>query len=320
MRQLSLARAPGAAHPPGLPYAAPGAPDGAFWRPEIKAGAGLIVDLTVHLDLLSPSIARIPEAHAASRPALIHYLAMLKTLASAWSGMTRPALHTALGGLAQAGASLAEPLTAALLAGLRRRLGAPVQALGALLAEADTMLGAMACVTRDLHADTLLVHDRLQSDQVHTLLLAQQASTLQSKLDDAKLRQDAYWLQGPHCEHIRQEIALHGSALGGVRRQLDHLHAEQAAMRAEAHYLQQLMPSLTAYLGALDRLAEAVRTILAGARAVQGELQQLAQALAADAALAPGAQARLRAALPQWRALPRLRPPPAARTPGGRRP
>ncbi len=320
MRQQSLARALGATRPPGLPYAAPGAPDGAFWRPEIKAAAGLIVDLTGHLDVLSPCIVRIAHAHAGARPALVHYLAILKTLASAWSGITRPALHTALASLAQTGASLAAPLTATLLAGLRRRLGAPADALAALLAEADTMLGAMAGVTRELHADTLLVRERLQSDQLHALLLAQQASTLQSKLDDAKLRQDAYWLQGPHCEQIRQEIALHSSALGGVRRQLDHLHAEQAAMRAEAHYVQQLMPSLAAYLGGLERLADAVRATLAGARAVQSDLQQLAQALAVDVALARSAEAQLRAALPQWRALPRLRPIAAPRTPGARRP
>jgi hypothetical protein len=328
---------PAAGRPHGLPFAGQDGPDGAFWSGAIGAGAGLLVELAVHLDVLSHSIAELPERNPSSRPAVANYLAMVKTLAAAWSARTRPALLGALGVLGQAGASLGQPLTLAalaqcgsdqgraarMLAGLRRRLAAPATALAALGAEFDDLLRSMACATRDLQSDTLLLSERLQSDQVHAFLLSQQASTLQSKLDDANLRQDAYWLQGPHSEHIRQEIALHGSALEGVRRQLDHLHAEQGAMRSEAHYLQKLMPSLSAYLGGLDRMAGAIRATLAGTAGVLAELEQLARALAADAHAARPLEAQLRAALPQWRALAastaRLRPANGVKTPGGRR-
>jgi hypothetical protein len=206
---------------------------------------------------------------------------------------------------------------------LRRRLALPASGLHALAASADALLAPIACVTSELQTDTQLVSERLQSDHVHAFLLSQQASALQSKLDDANLRQDAYWLQGPHCEHIRQEIALHSSALEGVRRQLDHLHAGQAALRAEAHFLQKLMPSLTLYLGALERVAGALRATLAGTGAVLAELDELERLLPQGAHVAPGAAADLRAALPQWRALAatveRLRPRDAVRKRAGRR-
>jgi hypothetical protein len=328
---------PATGRPQGLPFPGQEGPDGAFWSGAIGAGAGLMVELAAHLDLLSHSIAQLPERMPAARPAVANYLAMVKALAVAWETRARPALVAALGALAQAGAGLAQPLTLAalaqydtdparamrLVAGLRRRLATPFTALGALGAEFDELLTDMAGATRALQSDTLLVSERLRSDHVHAFLLSQQASTLQSKLDDANLRQDAYWLQGPHSEQIRQEIALHGSALEGVRRQIDHLHAEQAATRAEAHYLQKLMPSLAGYLGGLDRMASAVRATVAGTGAVLAELDELARMLAEDAPAARSAQDQLRAALPQWRALAasaaRLRPGYGVKTRGGRR-
>ncbi len=329
----------GVARPAGLPFDDQGGPDGAFWCGAIGAGAGIMVALAEHLDVLSQSILKLPE-QSASRPAVASYLAMVRTLAQAWVTRTRPALLESLEALHHAGASLSQPFTGeALAAGaaaqgragtgvleaLQRRMAAPAAALGKLGADLDGLLASMARASAELQSDTVLMSERLQADQVHAFLLSQQASALQSKLDDANLRQDAYWLQGPHSEHIRQEIALHGSALGGVRRQLDHLHAQQAATRSEAHYLQKLMPSLSGYLGALERLAGAIGATLAGAGAVLGELDELKRALAEEPAAGAGAraQAQLRAALPHWRALAavtaRLRPAYGVRTPGGRR-
>jgi hypothetical protein len=181
----------------------------------------------------------------------------------------------------------------------------------------------MAGATGDLQTDTQLVSERLQSDHVHAFLLSQHASSLQSKLDDATVRQDAYWLQGPHAEQIRLEIAMHSAALEGVRRQLDHLHAEQAATRAEAHYLQKLMPSLAGYLGALDRIAGAIHASHAGSGALLAELQELKRLLAEEPEAAGDVEAQLVAALPQWRTLAasaaRLRPGYGVRTRGARR-
>ena len=316
----------GAKRPAGLPFEGQPGPDGAFWSGAIGAGACIMVELTFHLDLLSRSISRLPAAAPASRPAVAHYLATVQALAQGWMARTRPALMEAVDALTQVGASLALPFTLEALASRRldagqgaarvletllRRLAAPGASLQALAAELDAQLDAMAQATGALESDTLLVSERLQSDHVHTFLLSQQASTLQSKLDEAAMRQDAYWLQGPHAEQIRQEIALHRSALDGVRRQLDHLQAEQAATRAEAHYLQNLMPSLSGYLGALERMAGGIRATRAGAAGMLGALQALQRTLAEEADCG-GAEAQLRAALPQWRRLAantaRLRP------------
>ena len=105
---------------------------------------------------------------------------------------------------------------------------------------------------------------------------------------------------------------MHSAALEGVRRQLDYLHAEQAATRSEAHYLQKLMPSLSGYLGALDRIGGAIRVTGAGSTALLAELRELKRTLAAQPQAASDAEAQLRAALPQWRNLAtctsRLRP------------
>lgn len=328
----------GLSRPLGLPFDNQPGPDGAFWSGAIGAGAGIMVELTAHLDVLSRNIVQLPDRPAGSRPAVASYLAMVKTLAAAWSARTRPALLEAIEALTHVGASLTQPFTLAALAGgtadqgqaaarmveaLQRRLAAPATALSHLGADFDALLASMARATHDLHADTLQLSERLQSDHVHAFLLSQQASALQSKLDDANMRQDAYWLQGPHSEQIRQELALHGSALEGVKRQLDHLHAEQAATRCEAHYLQKLMPSLSGYLGAQERMAAGIHAALAGTGAMLGQLQQLQMALAGDASALAGAEASLRIALPQWRSLAagaaRLRPGSRVRTRGAGR-
>lgn len=336
-----LPRAAQAARSDGFPGAGPRGADGAFWCGAIGAGAGIMVELAVHLDVLSHGIGRLPESSAPSRPAVANYLAMVKQLAAGWSTETRPRLTAAIEALAHVGTSLGQSFTlealanrgvdggraaARVLDALLRRLAAPRAALAALGAQFEDQLAGMACATRDLQSDIVMVSERLQSDHVHAFLLSQQANALQSKIDDASMRQDAYWLQGPHSEQIRQEIALHSRALEGVRRQLDHLHAEQGTTRADAHYLQNLMPSLTAYLGALDRIGAAIRAARTGTETVLAQLKELKRTLAGPAPAGWDADLQLRAALPRWRELAadaaRLapsRPHPAPRTRGGRR-
>ncbi len=331
-------RAGAAMRPAGLPFPGQSGPDGAFWSGAIGAGASIMVELASHIDVLSQNIGKLPDCTALSRPAVTHYLLTLKAIAAAWHARTRPALLASLEALTHVGTSLGQAFTqealaypsadggkaaARVLGTLGRRLTAPAVSLASLAAEFDDLLEGMASATRELQADTLLVSERLRSDHVHAFLLSQQASTLQSKLDDATMRQDAYWLQGPHSEQIRQEIALHKSALEGVRRQLDHLHAEQATTRSEAHYLQNLMPSLSGYLGALDRMAGGVRATQAGTTALLAELGELQRLLAEAPAGAINCADQLRAAVPQWRQLAavtaRLRPACVLKTRGGRR-
>ena len=88
-----------------------------------------------------------------------------------------------------------------------------------------------------------------------------------------------------------------------MQRQLYQQQAEQAATRAEAYYLQTLMPSLSSCLGALDHLAGALRAVLGGASALMAGLREQKRALVDPADGGAGAERALRAAQPRWRAL-----------------
>lgn len=321
-------------HPPLAPMpAAPlhplgpeAAPDSAFWCAAIGAGAAVIADLAPHIDVLSQRIGQLPVRAAITRPVVGQYLSMVKTLAAAWGARSRPALVAAMDALVHVGDSVAQPGPQEALArrrsdggrsairaldALRRRLAAPANAFGALDTDFGSYLAQMARASSELECDTGLVTQRVQADHVHAFLLSQQANALQSKLDDANLRQHAYWLLGPHAEHLRQEISLHTSALEGVRRQLDHLRADQAATRAEADYLQSLLPSLSTYLAAVDRMGTAIHATLGGTQALLLELGELERILTIGAG-AGDADQLLRGALPYWKALAasaaRLRP------------
>ena len=295
-----------------------GSADGLFWSAGIGSGAGAIVQLCAPVDAMSERIGQLPVRPALTRPAVGQYLTMLKTLAAAWAMRTRPALMLALGSLNHFGDSLAQPLIFEALAARRadhgraavrvldallRRLAAPAAGFDALNTDFSSYLAQMAAASGDLDADTLLVTQRLEADGVHAFLLSQQASTLQSKLDDATARADAWWLLGPHAGPLRQEISLHGAALEGVRRQLDFLRAEQAATMAEADYLQSLLPTLSTYLAAVDRMGAGIGAVLDGLVSLRRELDELKTGMSAPSGAAGEAELQLGAALPHWRDL-----------------
>lgn len=276
--------------PPRLPPAEPGqlsGADGSFWCPSVGGALRVIAELAPHLDTLSAGIGHLPERGAITRPAVGAYLGQVKTLAASWLAQTRPALQDlaeALAAIAAAagqcgerreGVRQRERPTSPVSTTLVRRMASAVALLEKLSGEFEHGLCRMAEASGTLDASTQALSERLQADQVHALLLSQQASTLQAKLDDATMRQHAYWLLGPHAEQIRQEIAMHHSAREGVRRQLDHLRAEQAAMQAEARYLQHLMPALASYLAGLDRFGAALGAALGGKRALLGQWRVL---------------------------------------------
>lgn len=301
---------------PDFPARATDTADSPFWSGAIGSGTTLIASLACHIDVLSHRIGQLPVRAAVTRPVVGQYLSMLRTLAAAWHARNRPALVAAIDALAFVGGSIAQPQTLAALvqqnthggqAGARmadtllRRLAAPVAALGALHADFGSYLAQMARASHDLECDTALVTERVQSDYVHAFLLSQQATALQSKLDDANVRQRADWLLGPHAEQLRQEIVLHSSALEGVRRQLDQLRAEQAATRAEADYLQSLMPSLSTYLAAVERMGAGIAACFCGAQTLQVALAGLEQLLASGRSNV--AEQQLIDSLPQWEAL-----------------
>lgn len=318
MSQLTLAsarRSQAASAPPPQP-----APESAllFWAPELGSASEAIAELCPHIDALSQRIAHLPVRVALTRPVVGQYLTMLKTLAAAWGVHTRPALLDAMAALVHVGDSIGQSFALEALSGRRadgglaavrvldallRRLAAPAAAFERLDADFSSYLKQMALASRELDADTLLVTQRLQADYVHAFLLSQQASSLQSKLDDARMREHAWWLLGPHAVALRQEICLHASALEGVRRQLDHLRSEQSATQAEADYLQSLLPSLSTYLAALDRMGAALASMLGGVRALGQALAALKLAMPSDPAALNAAETRMQASLPHWQAL-----------------
>ena len=203
----------------------PGRADGIFWSAAIGSGAGAIVQLCAPVDAMSARIGQLPVRPALTRPAVGQYLTMLKTLAAAWAMRTRPALMLALGSLNHFGDSLGQPVVvdalaarcadngraaARVLDALLRRLAAPAAGFDALNTDFSSYLAQMAAASGDLDADTLLVTARLEADAVHAFLLSQQASTLQSKLDDATARADHWWLLGPHAGGLRQKSSCMG--------------------------------------------------------------------------------------------------------------
>lgn len=295
---------------PILPPAASCAPN-PFWHAGIGSGAAAIAELASHVDALSRRIAQLQPRMASARPVVSHYLDMVRALAAAWCGRSRPALAVALEAMRHVGESMASPALQVALEGgqadaaravdtLMRRLAPPVLALDAVDTDFCSYLAQMAGASRDLETDTVMVTQRLQADQVHAFILSQQANAMQAKLDDARLKQRASWLLGPRAEQIRKEVALHRTALDGMRRQLDHLRADQAALMAEAARLQELLPILSTYLDAVDRMGAAIHVLLAGAQGVQAALGQLK----GGAGMAQ-AGAQLQAALPSWAAMPR---------------
>lgn len=297
---------------------------GMFWNPGIGLGVSVILALGPDIDSLSQRIGQLPAPPGTSRPRVGQYLFMVKTLAAAWVTRSRPGLESALNGLRHFGEGLAAqdappldtallnmangrpssgPGAARLIDGLVRRLAAPAEALEAVDTDFGSYLAQMASASADLETDTVRVTQRMQADHVHAFILAQQVNTLQGKLAEARARCHSHWLPGPEAEAARKDSAAHGGALDGVMRQLEHIRADQAAMMTEAAYLQGLLPTLSAYLGGVDRMGAGIHAALVGTRALRADLDQLKNALLAGPANSAEAHAQLHASLPAWRAL-----------------
>lgn len=283
-----------------------------FWHPAIGTGACAVLELCPQLDAMAQQVAKLPIRISLIRPVVGQYLVMLKTLAAAWRARSRPALVSALGALVHFGDSLGQSFTLEALGGthgdggraalrvldtLQRRLAAPLDAFAALDADLAGYLAQMAGASAELEADTRLVTQRLQADYVHAFLLSQQASTLQWRLDEGRPGGHARWPPGLDASQLRRENWEQASTLAGTRRQLDQLRAEQPATQAEADYLQTLLPTLSAYLAATERIGAGIASVLAGTRIVGHVLEQRGPAPAS------GADSAMRAALPHWQAL-----------------
>ncbi|GEM_PF-2388198 len=311
--------------------------ESAFWTGAIGMGVGVILSQIGDIDAISASVDAQPARAAGSRPVLGQYIGMVQALARAWPERSRAALMAALAELRSCGEALtgedAPRLAAALermgdgslracadaarvIEGLIGRLNVPIHALDAINADFGTYLAQMAAASADLENDTVLVTQRLQADHVHAFVLAQQVHTMQARIDEARARLHGHWPLGAHAELLRREIAGHNAALDSARRQLDQIRADQAATMRDAHYLQQLLPTLSSYLAGVDRMSAGINAALSGALALQAQLGKLNQAVLAAPGCGASALVQLNAALPNWRNLAariaqRDTPPPA---------
>lgn len=310
--------APGAGRAPGLSAA------GAFWSHGLSMGTSVILNMVDNVDVMSGRIAALPPRPDGARPMVAQYLFMVKTLSAAWTGHSRPALVSAVAALMhyadtfcaddapQLAAALAQvaggqahgaAAGARLADGLIRRLTAPLEAITAIHHDFGSYLAQMAAASSDLETDTMLVTQRMQAEQVHAFILAQQINTLQTKLAEVRARRQGNWMLGDHADLVHRELANHGAALDSVRIELDQIRTGQAATMAEAAYLQGLLPTLSAYLSAIDRMGVGIHATLAGSRGLQVALSELKRALGEGRIDGGAALSDLQAALPNWRAL-----------------
>ena len=294
--------------------------DSPFWSAALGVGVNVIVSQIGDVDALSRRIGTLPPRSDPRRALVGAYLGMMQLLAAAWLQRTRPALLVALRSIhayteqlltheapllsdALAPAGLARDEAARLVNTLITRLDLAVHALESIDRDFGGYLTHMAGASGELETDTVLVTQRLQADHVHASILARQVSTIQDRLDQARLRQHGHWPLGPQAEQLRREVAAQSAALDCTRRQVEQIRAEQVATLAEATFLQQLLPTLSSYLAGVDRMGAGIRATLSGTQALQAQLGELTEAMQGDGASVLLAQGQLAAALPHWRNL-----------------
>jgi hypothetical protein len=265
--------------------------DTVFWHGAVGNAMDALPELAARSDLLAQRVTQLPMSSILTRPVVGQYLSMVKTLASAWPLHSRPALLAAVESLLHVGQALGPEAAVAHSAGqgravlrvaeaLQRRLAAPTTAFAALGADLASYLAQMGRITTELDADTRLVTERLQADQVHVFLLSQQASQLQS-------RPGAGGLLAPD------------GPLAQVHAELAQLHAAQAATRAEADYLQAMLPVVAPYLAVATQMGQA---IVAMVDALQALGMGLASLQHSPAGMLAAAATALQSALPHWQA------------------
>lgn len=294
-----------------------------FWTAGIGVGVGVMLSQLDDIDRLSQGFCILPPhvgappggaapGGAPPRAVLGAYLHTIGALAQSWLQRSRPALILALRTLHAYGDSLAfdaaalvdgaeAQASARLLDGMVTRLGSVGAHLEGLNADLGHYLEHMALASGELETDTVLVTQRLQADQVHASMLSEQLGTLQRRLAQARARQHAHWPLGAEAEQLRRDVASDGAALERVRRQLARIHACHGDTLQEAAFLQQLLPTLSAYLAGLDRMDAGVDATLLGLSALQARLRELIAAVLAGGAPLAGPQ--LDSALPHWRHL-----------------
>lgn len=276
-----------------------------FWAAGIGVGVNVILSQLDDIDRLSQRISVLPDRASPQRAVLSDYIDSVRGLASCWLHTSRPRLLAVLRDLHGLGEQLDgadAPLHRP--AALVRHLDGIGAGLDGLNTDLGGYLEQMALASAELETDTVLVTHRLQADQLHAAMLSQQLQTLQDRVGQARSRQHGCFPLSSRGEQLRREIAAQGDILDSTRRQLEQIRACQADTLAEAAYLQNLLPTLSSYLAAIDRMGAGIDAALLGLRAMQGRLRVLDAAADSKPADADSTrQQQLHTALPHWRHL-----------------
>lgn len=338
-------RAPSSA--PRSPHAPPAAIQGprapgltsvsAFRHGGIGDGADAVAAVIGLLDSLATGIAQLPSPGPDSAPLVGRHVDAVRALAQVWPERLRPEVLASMAALKHFGEQFVEmeaPRLQAALGRMRRQdideraqAAALVTDVGARLAVLATSfdavalcvgdyLSSMARASLDLETDTAAVARRLQAGQSRAEALACLASRLRQSLGAHTKRR---WLERLPWMGRRSP----GARLVAVAHELDSLRCAQAGTMQDAASLQSLLPALSSYLTAIDRLGSGVAAALTGTSTLQAQLAELHDVLLADPASGATASAQLRAALADWRTIARRigRLPPVdragVRMPGG---
>ena len=313
----------------------------AFRHGGIGDGADAVAAVIGLLDSLAAGIAQLPSPGADSAPLVGRHIDAVRALAQAWPGRLRPEVLASMAALKHFGEQFVEmeaPRLQAALSRMRRqdldergqaaalvtdvgvRLAGLAKGFDAVAPCIGEYLSSMARAALDLETDTAAVARRLQAGQSRAEALACLASRLRLRLHTHASRRWLPWLLERLPGMGRRS---RGARLVAVAHELDSLRSAQACTMKDAASLQSLLPALSSYLAAIDRLEAGVAAALAGTSGLQGQLAELHGALLANPASGAIASAQLRAALADWRAIARRigRLPPAGadalKTPGG---
>ena len=319
----------------------------AFRDGGIGDGADAVASVIALLDSLAAGIAqqRSPGPHCAPlvgrhidavrdlardwpdrlRPGVLASMAALKHFGEQFVELEAPRLQTAFGRMRRQ--DLDERAQAArLVLDLGARLAALAQGFDGVALAVNDYLSTMARAALDLETDTANVGRALQSGQSRAHALACLASRLRLRLrlETPSTRTTRPWLPAAIGALLDQARRAPTARLVGVAHELDRVRSAQAGSMQDAASLQSLLPALSSYLNAIDRLGAGVSSVLAGSATLQAQLADLHGALLANPASGAMASAQLRAALADWRSIARrigrLPPPAGVMTPGGVRP
>lgn len=295
----------------------------AFRHEAIGDGAGAVAEVIDLLDSLATGIAQLPSPGADCAPLVGRHIDAVRALARAWPGQLRPEVLASMAALKQFGEEFVEldaprlqaafdrmrrqdvgqwPQAAALVSVLGTRLAAMAQHFDTVALGVGCYLSTMTRASLDLETDTGAVAQRLKAGQSRAEALACLANRLRLRL---RSRAGQPWLHRLLALLAGMARRSPTARLVAVSHELDQVRSAQAGTMNDAASLQNLLPALSSYLTAIDRLGAGVAAARTGTASLQSQLDELHDALIASSASGAIASAQLRAALADWRTIAR---------------